>query len=118
MSDPYFHPSCTPRPTIDYTNLPSCNYIADGGFEEPPAVRNATYCDTGGQVTCTHVLPSRVGEQVVGYQSDTSNKGRSFETRYADTFNATGAAPLHSCSLGLQDGAKIGVSSQNGAPLE
>ena len=109
-SDPNFPPSCPPRRKLDYTNLPSCDYVADGGFEEPTAVRNATYCDTGGQVTCTHVLPPRRGEQIVGYRSDTSNKGRSFETHYADTFNATGTAPLHSCSLGQHDGAKIGVS--------
>ena len=74
------------------------------------AVRNATYCDAGGEVACTHVLPARFGEQIVGFQSTTTNKGRSFQTHYADTFGATGKAPLHNCSLGRQDGAKIGVS--------
>ena len=82
--------------------------IADGGFEEPEAVANATYCDAGGQVSCTHVLLRRAGELVVRHQSNIT--GRSFQTHYADTFNANGTAPLHSCSSGEQDGAKIGVS--------
>ena len=90
---------------------PADGSIADGGFEEPPAVGNATYCDAGGDVACSHTLPARPGELVVGFQaqSPSTNKGRSFETHYADTFNATGTAPLHSCTLGQQDGAKIGV---------
>lgn len=112
--DPDFMASCTPKPTIDYNKLPSCKsqpsfLIADGGFEEPIAVRDSTYCDAGGDFKCTHVLLPRFGEQIVGFQSTTSNKGRSFETHYADTFEATGTAPLHSCTLGQQDGAKIGV---------
>ena len=91
---------------------PGLRNISDGGFEEPEAVLgNATYCDAGGQVSCTHTLLARAGELVVEHRSNItpSNTGRSFHTHYADTFNASGAAPLHNCTGGGHSGAKIGV---------